>query len=274
MLPRPPPSPHPLQILATNLDIKFWRIYYIAGLAECFEGHYFEGFSIYHLILWPTKWRRDIYPNSEVQVDIFKLFVWSDLESEKLRNPVFYQRRLRKKQYCFTLEKLEQNFCQLIFCWSNHLINFFFFLLTCFLSSGSQRNLYIMLESYKKTTLGTRKVKVAEWILQQDVYTAGTCMGIIQHVCCFNLICVVSETHESLDKLQEGVSGEVETLQGCEAVNSKRQGNSQYITLSCRAFYLSLFICGRSEAGEGQVGSWIQKKAGGTTLVCCFRRAV
>lgn len=55
-------------------------------------------------------------------------------------------------------------------------------------------------------------------------------------------ICEMSETHESLDKPKEEVSGEVETLQGCEAVPVNVKENSLYITLSCRAFYLPLFI--------------------------------
>lgn len=55
-----------------------------------------------------------------------------------------------------------------------------------------------------------------------------------------SLICVM--THESLDKLKEEVSAEVETLQGCEAVTVNVKENSLYITLSCRAFYLCLFI--------------------------------
>lgn len=103
-----------------------------------------------------------------------------------------------------------------------------------------------------------------------DVITYNMCVTLP------SLICAVSEAHESLDKLKEAVSGAAETFQSCEATVNVKE-NSQYITLSCRAFNLSLFIsafCGRSEAGEGRVGSRIQQKAGGATSVCCFQREV
>lgn len=67
-----------------------------------------------------------------------------------------------------------------------------------------------------------------------------------------SLICVVTEAHESLDKLKKAVSGVVETLQSCEATVNVKE-NSQYITLSCKAFYLSLFISlffGKTEGGD------------------------
>lgn len=43
-------------------------------------------------------------------------------------------------------------------------------------------------------------------------------------------------------KLKEDISGEVETLQDHKAITVNVKENSQYITVSCREFYLTLFI--------------------------------
>lgn len=76
--------------------------------------------------------------------------------------------------------------------------------------------------------------------------------------------------------LLRGLS-KAETLQGFEGIVNVKE-NLQHITLSCRAFYLSLFISpflwreGRQEKGE--LGHGSSRRLEHKSAVCCFGRAV
>jgi len=85
-----------------------------------------------------------------------------------------------------------------------------------------------------------------------------------------SIICIMGEF---LDKVKEEVSGELETVQRCQAVTVNVKEKSQYIALSCRAFYLSFHLSVSVEGAKWErVRSWIQQNVGGTTSVkmCCF----